>query len=348
MTNLHSMIVNTDGPSGTGAPETSADFEAGYRALTTGAALIDRTGCSRILLAGKDVLDLLNRLSTNSLLDLSTGAAMGSVLTSDRGRIVDVLLIVRRAEHELLLLSGAPSSQASMDWIDRFTFDEDARLKDISPETVQMAIAGPEAQETVRRMAGRAAASLGPNAYLQIDIAGVRADVVRTDSPGPPCWEFIVPVSEREPLTALARVEGAELAGLSAWESVRTEMGVPAQGHEFTGEANPLEAGIKHLVSFTKGCYVGQEVIARLDTYDKVQRILAGLVSDAPLTPGAALTSGGHDAGRITSAAYSPSLRRQIGLGLVRRSHADAGSRLDSPSGPVTIAPLPLKLNGPA
>jgi folate-binding Fe-S cluster repair protein YgfZ len=100
--------------------------------------------------------------------------------------------------------------------------------------------------------------------------------------------------------------------------------------------------GLMPLISFTKGCYVGQEVIARLDTYDKVQRRLVGLKCDALLTPDDALTDGDRAAGRVTSVAESFSMDAPVALGIVRKDWAEPGTRLESPSGQVTVAELPF------
>ena len=323
-------------------PGSSGDIEQEYRALTTACAVVDRSGRARIRHSGKDVLDLLHRLSTNDLLELEAGDAAGTVLTSERGRIVDVLTVVRRAGDDLLLMSGAPSAAPAIEWIDRFTFEEDARLEDISATTAQIAMAGPAAAGAVRRTAGELAASLDTGRSATAEAGGARVDIVRTDALGVPCWEIVVAASARDAVIEAATKAGASLAREAAWDAVRIERGVPAYGHELTDEANPLEAGLKHLVSFTKGCYVGQEVVARLDTYDKVRRALACLLSDAPLRPGELLSAGGQEAGNVTSAAWSPGLRRHIGLGYVRNAFAAPGTRLLASSGPVTVAALPM------
>jgi folate-binding protein YgfZ len=323
-----------------GAPETLGGLQAEYRALTAGAAVVDRSYLTRIRHTGRDALDLLHRLSSNDLLSLGAGQTRDTVLTSERGRIIDVLTVVRLAHDELLLLSGASSAQTVMEWIERFTFDEDARLLDITGDCAQVAVAGPEAWRVLTQVAGIPAP--GSDSYFKCAVAGQSAEVVRTDAPGLPCWEIIVPVSAARTVLDALKQAGASHASAPAWEAARIERGVPASGHELTGDVNPLEAGLRRLVSFTKGCYVGQEVVARLDTYDRVQRVLAGLLADGPVLAGEALTAEGHEAGIVTSAAYSPALGRQVGLGLVRRVHAAPGSRLFSRSGSVTVHSLPL------
>jgi tRNA-modifying protein YgfZ len=328
-------------PTQASAPADIASLATAYRALTEWAAVIDRSGATRIEHSGKDALDLLNRLSTNYMLGLMSGDATGTVLTSDRGRVLAVLTVVQVRQDALLLMTGAPATTV-IEWIDRFTFEEDARLKDVTDETCQVAVAGPGAAEVVRTIAGPGAAALSPGKCIAVTVAGQPATVVRTDAIGLPCWEFIAARPHGAPIMRAAQGAGAAQADGPAWDAVRIEHGVPEHGHELTEDANPLEAGLKSLVSFTKGCYVGQEVVARLDTYDKVQRVLAGLLSDAPLSPGDALLSEGREVGRVTSSALSPVLEKYVGLAYVRRSDSTPGARLESHGGPVTLATLPL------
>ena len=126
------------------------------------------------------------------------------------------------------------------------------------------------------------------------------------------------------------------------------ERGIPAFGKELGESYNPLEAGLMPLISFTKGCYIGQEVVARLNTYDKVQKSLVGLRwdGDSAGASGTRLLLDGKQAGVMTTAAMSPRIAGVIGLGYVRKAHATPGSELllESPDGPtpVRVTTLPF------
>ena len=127
------------------------------------------------------------------------------------------------------------------------------------------------------------------------------------------------------------------------------EQGVPAPGRELSEDYNPLEAGLLKHISFNKGCYIGQEVIARLDTYKKVSKYLVGLSWDSPELPpaGASLTVDGKRSGVVTSAVGSERLGRGIGLGYVRKAHAEPGSMLTLEQGgsefEVRVESLPFR-----
>ncbi len=128
-------------------------------------------------------------------------------------------------------------------------------------------------------------------------------------------------------MTRLAAVGAVVLEGEDAYQARRIELGRPLPGAELTGEYSPLEAGLAWACAENKGCYTGQEIIARQITYDKVTRTLVGIVGDDPLSAGAALTADGRDVGTVTSAAQSPLLDSPIALAVVKRPHDAARYR---------------------
>ena len=132
--------------------------------------------------------------------------------------------------------------------------------------------------------------------------------------------------------------------GDEAYQVRRIELGRPEPGAELTGEYSPLEAGLAWACAENKGCYTGQEIIARQITYDKVTRVLVGLVGDAPLSPGASLSADGRDVGTITSTAYSPLLGAPIALAIVKRPHDVPGSELQSEGKSVRVTALPFSV----
>ncbi|MEX0763455.1 MAG: glycine cleavage T C-terminal barrel domain-containing protein [Dehalococcoidia bacterium] len=323
-------------------PDSFGDVKEEFHALKTSAGVVYRSDASRIEHNGADALDLLHRLSTNDLLSLELCSARRTVLTSDRGRVIDVFTVVHRGPGRLLLLSGAADPTPLVEWVDRYTIVEDAELKDISNQTVQLAVTGPAAGEVARAVAGDSVAGFNQDEYSSAELAGVTVEVLRTDSPGLPAWEFIVPAEDASAVWDALVTAGARPAGRAAYEALRIERGVPAYGLELTEKINPLEAGLMPLISFTKGCYVGQEVVARLDTYDKVQRRLVSLVSDGPLKPGEPLTADGRDVGWVSSSVQSPASSEHMGLGFVRKGFFDAGMNLKAESGTVTVVEFPV------
>ena len=315
----------------------------GYQALTRGVGVVDRSDVGRLLLRGADAVDLVERLSTNALTELAVGQGAATVLTTNKGRILDLLLVLRR-ESDLLVLTGPNNQGRVAEWVDFYTFVEDVSVEDVTSTTAMLGVVGPDAPAAVEAATGVAASELAPYESRAGIVARVEALVVRSDPVGEPGYDVIVPADARqEALDALLSADAVPV-GAEALDLVRIERGVPAFGHELTEAFNPLEAGLIDIISFTKGCYVGQEVVARLNTYDKVQKRLMRMRWDsgAGPEPGAKLVLDGKQVGVVTSAAVSPD-GGGVGLGYVRRAHASEGVVL-----PVEGGDLSVELVGPS
>ena len=323
------------------SPYTPA-VEDAFTAAREAVALADRSAVGLLRVTGADALDLLDRLSTNHLQDLAPGRGLYTVLTTNKGRIVDLLFVLAQEIH-LLVMTGPETRQRVAEWIDFYTFVEDVSVEDVSGETAVLSLVGPNAATLL----GDVCSLDGLNTYesASVEVGGTGATVVRTDFLKLPSYDLVVPSGGVSPVREVVLAEGvahglAEM-GDDALELLRIERGVPVQGKEMTEDANPLEAGLIDYISFNKGCYVGQEVVARLNTYDKVQRTLVGLSWEASVAPdeGAELFADGKKVGVLTSAAVSLRTERGIGLGLVRNAHAEVDVKLDigSPGGPAAV-----------
>ncbi len=319
-----------------------------YGALTKGVALVDRSDVGRLRLTGDDALDLLQRLSTNDLEPLQPGTGAATVLTSNKGRIVDLLVVLsleedtltpalsrsrERGKKELLVLTAAHNRAKVAEWIDFYTFAEDIHVEDVTEETAAISVVGPGAASTVARVTGDNPASMDRFSSVQTAVFGVGALMVRTDFAGVPAFDLIVATSEaprlRERLLEQGEEDGITEAGAEAVEAVRIGHEVPVSGRELTEDFNPLEAGLMEFISFTKGCYVGQEVVTRLNTYQKVSKRLVGLRwgLDASVSQGARLFDDGKQVGAVTSAA-ALHLTGGVGLGYVRKAQSEDGTVL--------------------
>lgn len=300
-----------------------------YRAAREGAALLDRSASGRLRITGADGLDLLNRLSTNKLIDLTAGEGASTVLTTNKGRIIDLLPVVNLGS-ELLAITNPQTLQQVVDWIDLYTFGEDIQVTDVTDETALIHLAGPLSGPLL----GPEATSLLINHVQDMSIDGASAKVVRTDALGIPGYDLLVDLDNAEKVWEALVGKGAVPAGEDAAEMVRVEQGAPRYGRELGEEFNPLEAGLLPSISFDKGCYIGQEVVVRLNTYNKVQKRLMGIaVHEGSPQPEQRLEVEEKDAGWITSVAYSPMLRRSLALGYVRSRFASVGQEVVIGSG---------------
>lgn len=294
-----------------------------YAALAEHAGFADRSACGRLRITGADALDLLNRLTTNDLSSLPDGAARSTVLTNGDARVIDHLRLAV-ANGVIWCVASPDRADAVIEWIDRYTFGEDIAVEDVSSVTAQFAVAGPLAGGAV------GAAGLPVPALDEVGLQG-GAVVIASAFGAHPVYDVILPLADAEPAASALRAN-AEEADAPAFDAYRIAQGVPAYGAEFGAFNNPLEARLLGSISDDKGCYTGQEVIARLQTYRKVQRLLMAFDATAPAAPGDALADAdGSPAGVVTSACEVGG--RAFGLALVAAARAVAGAALRLPAG---------------
>ena len=295
-----------------------------YIAATEGVGIADRSHLGCLKMSGSDALDLLNRLSTNRLDDLGVGDAMGTALTTNKGRIIDLLYVLRRDDH-LLVITAPDTRQRVVEWIDFYTFIEDVEVEDVTDTTTMLSLLGPRAPSLLPQVG-----DLPLHGVASLALHGIEATALRTDFAGIEGFDLIVSSDWSTELWDTLTNMGAVGVGTKALELVRLENGIPGYVAELNEDYNPLEAGLKGFISFNKGCYIGQEVVARLNTYDKVQKHLVRLSwggEDAPELP-VALMHEGRNVGTLTSVATALDGDSRFGLGYVRKAHAESGVRL--------------------
>ena len=304
-----------------------------YRALTSGVAVLDRSDVGRLIVTGDDALDLLNRLSTNELATLEIGAGAATVLTTNKGRIVD-LLHVHRDGDRLVVFTSPGNQQRVAEWIDFYTFVEDVTVEDLTQGTAMLSLTGLASTAYLDELTDGQASSLATFDRLSVQVSKVPVDVYRSDFLGTPSFDIAVDAEHKERLKTILTDRGAVPVGVDAVEAVRVQRGIPAFGKELTEDYNPHEANLVHHVSFSKGCYIGQEVIARLQTYKKVSKFLVGLGWDG-VGPGpdSFLVHDGKRMGIVTSVARLPHTGGNVGLGYVRKQFVDDGKTVADEAG---------------
>jgi len=316
-----------------------------FRAATERAAVFP-SDAGRLRLTGEDARDLLNRLSTNLVdPDGAAGEVAVTVLTSDRGRIVDLVYVAHCGDHQLMLTSPG-QQQNVIEFLDKYTIMEDLEVEDVTADTVMLTLTGPEAGEVLD--------GAGSLDALRVELPADPDDAERL-----PTYQLVCSDGDAaDRVRGTLESAGAVNVSAATAETLRIASGQPAYGSEMSDTYNPLEAGLIGAIDFHKGCYIGQEVIARLDTYHKVQKYMVTLrfeadgdVSEAASTlPGARLTDKAGDAmGLVTSATVvpTPDGANLIGLGYVRTRAVEIGGRLtvapedvDGMSAVITAQPL--------
>ena len=295
--------------------ETQADE---YRALTEGCGLVDRAGRGRLALTGPERREFLHGQVTQDIETLEPGHGRYAALLTHKGKMLSDLRVLDLGD-ELLLSCERAGLQELFNMIRRYKLGADVELHKRTLEMGELSLIGPDA----RRIAG--ATELGPDEHDNVRATIGEHDVilVATDLGVDVFCDAEATEGVRGTLLAAGAVEVTEAAA----ELVRVESGRPRYGVDVDDNTIPQEAGLNdRAVSFTKGCYVGQETVARLFYRGKPNRHLRGLRLSAEVEPGTPLLLGEKEVGRLTSVAVSPT-HGPIGLALVRRQ-AEPGTAI--------------------
>jgi folate-binding protein YgfZ len=334
-------------PCGIELPEAYGDPAAEYETVRRGAGLIDHGNRGVLEVTGRDRASFLHAMLSNDVKSLAPGQGCQAAFLDVHGK-VQTLLLVWVLDDKLLVVTPGGAAAKTSEALDRYLFSEKAYFRDATGELSLLMLAGPQAAVLAERLTGtlppeRAWSHVGAR-LGDLDVRLVRGEgetgeaevwIVSAVANGPGVWR-----------AALAA--GARPVGARAHESLRIEAGTPYLGHDVDDTVLLPEIPIERWVSYTKGCYIGQEVIVRIRDRGHVNRHLRGLVLDGETLPphGAAVLAGDAEVGAVTSAAWSFGLKRPIALGYVRRQHAEPGTtlsvRTDAGMVPARVAALPL------
>jgi len=341
------------------------DWEAEYRALRQSAGLFRPPSAAQVEIRGKDAAAFLNRLSTNKLDQIRPGEGCETFLADSNGRILHHVFVFAGPE-SLVLHTAAGLGPSLIVHLDHYWIREDLTFHDRSSEWGQLVLAGPMAAGIIEQLTGspvshrervrvRAGSSPptplpeGEGSYLanwNMQWNGLSLMVRRFQERGFQSFHLVGVAAGMEPLWRALRQLGAIACGVRALEVIRIEEGFPVIGLDITEKNLPQEVGRNaKAISFTKGCYLGQEIVARIDSRGAVSKLLCGLRFQSAEVPpsGGELTHEGQPAGQVTSAAYSPGFQASVALGYIRRPWHEPGVVLDSAWGPATVVELPMR-----
>ena len=319
--------------------QTSQISAASVAAARTSAAWCDRSSWTILKLTGSDRIDLLHRLTTADLRDVRPGYGKHTVLLTDKARIIDVLGILHDADSSYLLCSPGQNA-AIVQWLRKYVIMDDVKLHDESTLHEMLEICGPRSAEVVEQLCGTSVGGFALDQWCAVELDDTSVIITRQPSPCEVSYWIIAPKKTAEAIRAGLREHQdvlPELVPLEV-EYVRILAGMGKHGNEWTDAYNPLEAGLLHLTSFAKGCYIGQEVVARLDSYNKVKQRVMGLTSTQQVSVGARLLVDGADIGVVTSVTPSCSGASWYALGYVRGEHAHPNAPLQAQEGDVLVS----------
>jgi len=288
--------------------------------------LFNLTGRAEIAVAGKDRVTFLQGLVTNDVKRLAPGEGCAAAFLTPKGKLL-AELVVLAAPEELIVDAPAELAAPLEQLLRKYLMFGDISIENRTEATGVLHVEGQGTGEILRKVIGRD----GPaGAHASAIAAGAR--VVRESRGGFDGFDLRAPRGDVESLRARLEAAGAVPSSPDVLESGRIEAGIPRWGAELTEDVLPDEAGLpaRGWVSYTKGCYIGQETVARIRTYGHVNRTLVGLIVDGPDVParGAEIRAGDSRVGAVTSAAVAPRLGKTIALGYVRRENAAPGTAL--------------------
>jgi len=281
----------------------------GYEALRTRAAWLDLSSRGKIKLTGEDRARLLHAMTTNHIQQLAPGSGCYAFFLNDKGRVLADANVLCRPD--CFLLDVEPEVREPLyQHLDRFIIADDVTLEDATDATATIAVEGPEAAGVLQR----AGAPVPETDYSSIDWND--ALIARLNSTGSLGFFVFAPAAAKAALIARLEAAGAEPADRAAARVVRLEHGKPRFGEDISDRFLAQEANQPQALHFSKGCYLGQEIVERVRSRGQIHRVLKPLILEMqePPAPGTKL----ENASEITSSAYSPGLDKVVALAYVR------------------------------
>jgi tRNA-modifying protein YgfZ len=304
-------------------PVSFGNDEAAIAAAQTGVALYDCSHWGRIEVSDSDRIRFLHNQSTNDFKSLQSGQGCDTVFVTSTARTLDLATAYVLEEAVLLLVS--PSSTAKiMQFLDRYIFFADkVKLSDRTAETIAFSLIGTQSRALLEELGAGEIVGKPHATHHLFKLGDLEVRVAVGSSLATEGYTLIADAEQAVPLWQELTELGAVPLGDRVWQQLRILQGRPLPNHELTEDYNPLEAGLWHTISFNKGCYIGQETIARLDTYKGVKQQLWGVRLSAAAEPGSVVTVGEEKVGVLTSVAETS--QGHSGLAYIRTKAGGAG-----------------------
>ena len=288
-----------------------------------------------VQLKGKDTLDFLHRISTNDLKNLEAFEKRNTLFLNEKGRLINRTTLLNMNDYFLLIVFH-DNTKKLLNWINKYIITEDIETVDVSSSYVLAEIIGPQSESYLTMIlnepfnsVNELINSLNGNKIITVSNDNFKYDLfLHKEINGLNIYKILLEKKYLENFIDYVlenkSIFDLNFVGEDAYQVFRVEMGIPEES-EINLNFNPHEINLLNEISFTKGCYIGQEVVARLETYDKVQRKLCGVIfdDDENILPGEITDSDGEDAGIITSVVNSELLNKKIGLAVIRKKLLD-------------------------
>ncbi|KAL2634009.1 hypothetical protein R1flu_005488 [Riccia fluitans] len=308
---------------------TFGNDEQAVEAAENGVAVFDMSHFGRLRVTGEDRLHFLHNQSTADFKSLKESQGCYTVFTTPTARTIDLAKAWIMTNSVILVLS--PSTRRSVyDRLNKYIFFADkVEIEDITDKTYLFSITGPSSDELLRKLDLGAIIGKPFGTHLHYKVEGTPVTVAVGSGFAGEGYSMLLSTSTGGLVWQALLQAGAVPMGASAAERLRILQGKPAPGSELTDDYNVLEAGLWNTVSLTKGCYIGQETIAKLITYNGVKQQLWGIQLEAAVTPGTTITVDGEKVGTLTSCTVGRDEGKHFGLGYVKTKSGGAGLKVD-------------------
>ena len=324
-------------------PETFSGFDKEYRAARETVALFDTNWHVILAMTGRDRVKYLHAITSNNVQALADGSGTLALLLTPQGRILAELEIYALPE-KLLVLSHASQHERTVTTLKKYIIGSQVKIDDLTDQMGTLSLEGPRAATVIEELFRVKLDELAEMSVREITVDGSPCYLLRRSHFGQPGTELI---ASRDALPAIwqkllasTRAHGGEPIGMATLNALRLEAGIPWFPADFNDAMIPHEAALEDThISFTKGCYTGQEIVERVRSRGHVNRKRVSLQfsTSQPPAPGTKLRAGEAEIGFVTSAAFSPASGAAIGMGYVRREQFAPGSVVELDSATATV-----------
>jgi folate-binding protein YgfZ len=326
-------------------PGSYGDVDLEYAAVRDhGNGLLDLSSRGRLRISGSEAIQFLNGLITNDMKTLALGEWMPAVLPNVQGRLIASLRVVRLADEQkgkgvspvFLLETEADTLRSVLENIGRFTMAGDFQVVDLSDSTVLLSVQGSQANELLASVFGEGILPLHGKGARTVQWSGSDIEVIHATHTSEDGYDLITNSEAGKTLWKALLREGARPVGFQAQEKLRIEAAIPKFGVDIDETLVVSETNLDEAISFTKGCYVGQEIIARIKYRGHVAKKIVGLIFDqtnAVESGSKIFSTDDKEIGKVTSVTFSPRLKRLIALALLKYQFLAAGTEVKFPSG---------------
>ena len=322
---------------------TTAADATHYDALTRGAGLVDLSDWTQLEMTGDDRGAFLQNLCTNEVRKLTAGTGCEAFITNVQGKMLGHVYVFC-GPSSLILVTVPGQAETLLPHLERYHINEKVELADRTETWGQLLLAGEHSGRLLETVCG-ALPGEARLAHVEVHLAGERLWLRRVDITGPAGFLIAGTTAAIDAAVAALVDAGAVRCDDAAFQATRIERGTPLFGRDITDANLPQEVDRNDLaISFVKGCYLGQETVARIDALGHVNRTLCGLRfagHDDPAT-GVECTAGDKVVATVTSATFSPKLGVPLALAYVRRGHNQPGTKLISAAGEAEVVTLPV------